>query len=66
MDKHISAYYIKEKLRPIQTIINIVESSCDNGESDNIADKISESQRREFTFAYAVISKELGEKIPDI
>ena len=66
MDKHISAYYIQEKMGPIQNLIRTVEKECSVGESDNIADKIPEYQRREFAFACAVIAKELGVKIPEV
>lgn len=66
MDNYISAHYIQEKMRPIQNLIRIVEQEYSVGESDNITDKISENQRREFAFACAVIAKELDVNIPDV
>ena len=66
MDKHISAYYIKEKMWPIEQLVKTVHTACDGDESDNIAEKISPSQRNEIAFAFAVIAKELGVKIPDV
>lgn len=67
MDKHISAYYIKEKMWPIEQLIKTVNDTLD-GDSDtaNIAEKISPSQRNDIAFAFAVIAKELGVKIPDV
>lgn len=67
MDKHISAFYIKEKMYPVEQLVKIVNETLE-GDSDtaNIAEKFSESQRREVAFAFAVIAKELGVKIPDV
>lgn len=67
MDKHISAFYIKEKMYPIEQLIKTVNDTLE-GDSDtaNIAEKFSESQRRETAFAFAVIAKELGVKIPEV
>lgn len=56
----------KKKMRPIQNLIRNVEQECSVGESDNIADKIPENQRREFAFACAVITKELDVNISDV
>lgn len=66
MDNYISAHYIQEKMRPIQNLVRTIEQECSIGESDNITDKISENQRREFASACAVICKELGVNIPDV
>ena len=66
MNKHISAHYIKEKIKPVKNLITTVEYACDNGESDNINNEFSESQRREIAFAFAVIAKELDVQIPDV
>ena len=66
MDKHISAYYIKEKMWPIEQMIKTVNEACDGGETNNIAEKVSPSQRNDIAFAFAVIAKELGVKIPDV
>ena len=66
MDKYISAVYIKEKMRPIEQLIKTVNTACDENESDNVAEKISPSRRKEIVFAFAVIAKELGENIPDV
>lgn len=66
MDKHISAYYIKEKMRPIEQLIKTVHTAYDGDESDNIAEKVSPSQRNDIAFAFAVIAKELGVKIPEV
>lgn len=66
MEKYISARYINEKMGPIQTLIRTVEQEYSARKSDNLSDKIPESQRREFAFACAVIAKELGVNIPDV
>lgn len=66
MDKHISATYINEKLWPVEQLISIVKDTCENGSTINISDQISESRRQEIAFAFAVIAKELGVKIPDV
>ena len=60
MGKHISARYIKEKMRPIENLIDIVN----NAESDNLSEKIRYPE--EIAFAFAVIAKELGVKIPEV
>lgn len=62
MKNYISAKYIDEKSKAIRNLLNIVDSA----DSDNLANKISESNIREITFAFAVIAKELGEQIPDV
>lgn len=67
MDKHISAFYIKEKMYPIEQLVKIVNETLEgNSDTANIAEKFSESQRREVAFSFAVIAKELGVKIPDV
>lgn len=66
MDKYISAYYIQEKMRPIENLIKTVNSSIEDNGTNNIAEQISEAQKREVAFAFAVIAKELGVQIPDV
>lgn len=60
MSKHISARYIKEKMRPIENLIDIVN----NAESDNLSEEIRYPE--EIAFAFAVIAKEIGVKIPEV
>lgn len=67
MDKHISAYYIKEKMYPIEQLVKTVNDTLDSdSDTANIAEKFPESRRREVAFAFAVIAKELGVKIPEV
>ena len=67
MDKHISAYYIKEKIYPIEQLVKTVNDTLDSdSDTANIAEKFPESQRREVAFAFAVIAKALGVKIPEV
>ena len=66
MNKYISSYYIKEKMRPIENLIKIVNSSIDDKSTNDIASQISDAQKREVAFAFAVIAKELSVQIPDV
>lgn len=66
MDKYISSYYIQEKMRPIENLIKLVNRSIEDTGTNNIADQISEAQRRQVAFAFAVIAKELDVQIPDV
>lgn len=67
MDKHISAFYIQEKMWPIEQMIKTVNDTVNGtGDSANIADQIPPVQRNEIAFAFAVIAKELGVKIPEV
>ena len=66
MEKYVSARYIQEKIWPIKNLISIVEEEYSNGNSDNLSNKISDYQRKEFAYACAIIAKELGVNIPDV
>lgn len=66
MSKYISSYYIQEKMRPIENLIKIVNSSIEDKGTNDIASQISDAQKREVAFAFAVIAKELGVQIPDV
>lgn len=67
MDKHISAFYIQEKMWPIEQMIKKVNDTVNGtGDSANLADQIPPAQRNEIAFAFAVIAKELGVKIPEV
>lgn len=63
MNKYISSRYINEKSRPIRSLMNIVDSAT---ESDNISEELSDYDKREIAFAFAVIAKELDIQIPDV
>lgn len=47
----------------IKTVNDTVNGT---GDSANIADQIPPVQRNEIAFAFAVIAKELGVKIPEV
>lgn len=63
MNKYISARYINEKSRPIRNLMNIVDSAT---ESNDISEELSDYDKREIAFAFAVIAKELDIQIPDV
>ena len=65
MDKHVGAYYIKEKSFPIKNLLSIVDDALANGTS-NLANVINENNRRDIAFAFAVIAKELGVDNPEV
>lgn len=58
--KFVSGYYIDEKMYPIKQLQKII----DNRTQDNISRELSEAQRKEIAFAFAVIAKELDVPIP--
>lgn len=67
MKDYISSRYIDEKLYPIKNLIKIVDAEQESLEhSGNLTEELSEYQRNEIAFAFAVIAKEMGVKIPDV
>ncbi|MEE3344009.1 MAG: hypothetical protein VZS44_07965 [Bacilli bacterium] len=66
MNKHISTRYILEKSRPITRLMAIVEDNSNNGDSDNLSERLDDYTKKEFAFACAVICKELDVNIPDV
>ena len=53
-------------MRHIENLIKIVNSSIEDKGTNDIASQISDAQKREVAFAFAVIAKELGVQIPDV
>lgn len=65
MKKYIDAAYIAEKLYPVEYLIKEVEDKLNSGNCC-LTDTISEYRAQEIAYAFAVIAKELGVKIPDV
>lgn len=59
---YIAKRYLEEKMPPIENFIKKVKES----ETGNMTDSFSDYEKESLAFAFAVIAKELGVKIPDV
>ena len=67
MKKFVDASYIKGKMFPIEQLVRLVNDTCDDkSKSNNLANELTEINRLDIAFAFAVIAKEMGVTIPDV